>query len=444
MQNRWFHPPALHSPGPGRERRVGWLELFYDLIYVALIIQLGNMLSEHVGLAGTVAFAGLFVPIWFTWTGFTFYSNHFVTDDFVHRALVFVQMFAIGGVAVSVPGLFRKEFFAFSAFYALARLIMVALYFRAWRHVSVARALARRYVIGFSVGALLWFSAAFLPWPWVLPVWGAAMLIDLNSVLSQTARTLTAQHPPDTQHATERYGLLTIIVLGESFVKVLSAVSADGLHRTTFLMCGCVLFICCSLWWIYFDDVAGSRIKPGRLTPFFWIYSHLPLTMAITSVGVAAKKAVFFDPGSVAPTKYRWFLCGTLAFALFWVAVIDSITERRQAELSDRTRVQDPLRFGVLRLAAGANRRRDACVGLRRPGHGGDVHPGVDRPRDGARGGSRGRAPTSTSRCSPRRTHCPRRRPRLPAAASRCGAAPQARPFAEARRTHCARTCTSI
>lgn len=191
---------------------------------------------------------------------------------------------------------FSAKNFAFSAFYALARLIMVALYFRAWRHVSVARALARRYVIGFSVGALLWFSAAFLPWPWVLPVWGAAMLIDLNSVLSQTARTLTAQHPPDTQHATERYGLLTIIVLGESFVKVLSAVSADGLHRTTFLMCGCVLFICCSLWWIYFDDVAGSRIKPGRLTPFFWIYSHLPLTMAITSVGVAAKKAVFFDP----------------------------------------------------------------------------------------------------------------------------------------------------
>lgn len=345
MQNRWFHPPHLHSPAPGRERRVGWLELFYDLIYVALIIQLGNLLSEHVGWTGIAAFAGLFVPVWFTWTGFTFYSNRFVVDDFVHRALVFLQMFAIGGVAVSVSGLFRGEFFAFSCFYALARFVVVALYYRVYKHVPVARALARRYVIGFSVGALLWLSAAFIPWPWVLPVWGVAMLLDLNTVLSHVSRTLTAQHPPDTAHATERYGLLTIIVLGESFVKVLSAVSSDGLHRTTFLMCGCVLFICCSLWWIYFDDVAGSRIKAGRLTPFFWIYSHLPLTMAITAVGVAAKKAVFFEPNLVAPTKYRWFVCGTLAFALFWVAVIDSITERRQAELSDRTRVNT--RFGA-------------------------------------------------------------------------------------------------
>lgn len=353
MQNRWFHPPSLHSPGPGRERRVGWLELFYDLIYVALIIQLGNLLSEHVSLIGAAAFAALFVPIWFTWTGFTFYSNRFVTDDFVHRALVFVQMFAIGGVAVSVHGLFRKEFFAFSCFYALARFVVVALYYRVYRHVPVARPLARRYVIGFSVGAVLWLSAAFVPWPWILPVWCAAMLIDLNSVLSHVSRSLTAQYPPDSLHMTERYGLLTIIVLGESFVKVLSAVSADGLHRTTFLMCGCVLFICCSLWWIYFDDVAGSRIKAGRLTPFFWIYSHLPLTMAVTAVGVAAKKAVFFDPQQVAPAKYRWFLCGTLAFALFWVAVIDSITERRQAELGDRTRVNTRFAaaFFVLLLA---------------------------------------------------------------------------------------------
>lgn len=262
-------------------------------------------------------------------------------------------MFAIGGVAVSVPSLFHKEYLAFSLFYTLARVVTVVLYMRVWRHVPTAKPLARRYVLGFGVGAVLWLASGFVPWPWVLPLWGIAMFLDLNVVLSPASRALTAQYPPDTEHMSERYGLLTIIVLGESFVKVLSAVSSDGLQRTTFLMCGCVLAICCSLWWIYFDDVAGSRIKTGRLTPFFWIYSHLPLTMAITAVGVAAKKAVFFDVGSAAPAKYRWFLCGTLAFALFWVAVIDSVTERRQAEMSDRARVNTRFTsaFFVLLLA---------------------------------------------------------------------------------------------
>lgn len=90
MRNRWFHRARLHVPEQGAERKVSWLELFYDLIYVAAIIQLGDGLSHHVGPAGFLAFAALFVPIWLTWTAFTFYSNRFVIDDFGHRALVFL------------------------------------------------------------------------------------------------------------------------------------------------------------------------------------------------------------------------------------------------------------------------------------------------------------------------------------------------------------------
>ncbi len=45
MLNRLFHPPELHTAAHGHEKKVGWVELFYDLIYVATIIQLGNALS---------------------------------------------------------------------------------------------------------------------------------------------------------------------------------------------------------------------------------------------------------------------------------------------------------------------------------------------------------------------------------------------------------------
>ena len=52
MENRWFHLPKLHTPGAGHARRVGWLELFYDLIYVATLIQLGDCLSKDFGFGG--------------------------------------------------------------------------------------------------------------------------------------------------------------------------------------------------------------------------------------------------------------------------------------------------------------------------------------------------------------------------------------------------------
>ena len=103
MRSRWFHKPLLHSPSLGLEKKVTWLELFYDLIFVAAFIQLGNGLSKNISLSGAGIFVGMFVVLWVAWTGFTFFENRFSVDDFLHRGMVLVQMGAIGGMAISAP-----------------------------------------------------------------------------------------------------------------------------------------------------------------------------------------------------------------------------------------------------------------------------------------------------------------------------------------------------
>ena len=104
--------------------------MFYDLIYVATFIQLGNALSANVGWAGFGVFAVLFLPIWYTWTGFTFYSNRFVVDDFAHRILVFAQMFGIGAMAVWVPQVFNADLQPFAISYGCVRLVLALWYWR--------------------------------------------------------------------------------------------------------------------------------------------------------------------------------------------------------------------------------------------------------------------------------------------------------------------------
>ena len=339
MQKRWFHRPQIHSPAAGTERKVGWLELFYDLIYVATFIQLGNALSANVSLEGFLGFAGLLIPLWLTWTSFTFYSNRFVVDDFVHRALVFTQMFAIGAMAVSVPSVFRGDTMAFALAYAVVRAVLVVQYVRVYAQVKHGREMTASYARAFGVGVVLWIGSAFLPTPWVYLAWAVAGGIDLALPFTRHSRELVGRYPPDVLHMSERYGLLTLIVLGEGFVKVLSNLAAHGASFSNAMMGGTALVVTCSLWWIYFDDVAGSRIKKGALAPFIWVYSHLPLTVAVTAVGVALKKAVAFTPGEPAPDGYRWLLCLTLGLVLLSVAVIDSVTQRKHAELSDKARV---------------------------------------------------------------------------------------------------------
>src|SRR5215212_7298989 len=152
-------------------RKVSWLELFYDLVFVATIVQLGNKLSEDVSEIGFLGFALLFVPIWWVWMGTTFYANRFAADDLVHHLLVFAQIFIVSALAIHVFDGLGETSAGFALAYAAARGILVIMYLRTARYVPEARALARRYGIGFAVAALIWLVSAFVPPPFRFGLW---------------------------------------------------------------------------------------------------------------------------------------------------------------------------------------------------------------------------------------------------------------------------------
>jgi low temperature requirement protein LtrA len=337
MRSRWFHAPLLHY---GHGKRVSWLELFYDLIFVASIIQLGDFLSASVSLESFGLFLVHFTPLWLAWSGFTIYANRFEVDDFLHRTLVLVQMFAIGTMAICSHDAMNGEPTSFALAFSLAQAVIAALYLRAWIQVPDARPYARYWGLVFLVGSVAFLISAFVPTPWAYVLWGVGIVGMFVSPWSATSKQLTERYPVDMHHLTERYGLLTIIVLGESFVKVLTYLTTEAHGDPGYMAKGFFnLAITCCMWWVYFDDVAGSKVKEGRGSFVVWLFGHLPLAAAITAVGVAVKKAIKLDLSAVPDEKYRWLLCGSLALALLCVAIIDSVTERRNNQLSDAQRV---------------------------------------------------------------------------------------------------------
>src|SRR5262245_55192433 len=160
-------------------RRVTWLELFFDLIFVAAVAQVAEPLRHDYTLAEVVRFTPLFVLIWWAWAGHTFFSTRFATDDGVQRGLTFLQLFAAAAMAANAKdALDSRSSAGFAAAYAVVRLLLVAQYGRA-RRVKRSRGLTDRYIAGHGAAAALWLSSSLAPTPERFWIWIAAFAIDL-------------------------------------------------------------------------------------------------------------------------------------------------------------------------------------------------------------------------------------------------------------------------
>ncbi|MEM9071286.1 MAG: low temperature requirement protein A [Myxococcota bacterium] len=343
MRSRWFHRPVLHSPAPGSEKQATWLELFYDLTFVIAFVQLGDALGGQVG--NVASFAEGFLALWMAWSGFTFFENRFTVDDFTHRLLVLAQTFAVGGMAIHAPDMMKGDTAAFSIATGAALGVVALMYARTWRLAGAAQDYCLYWGSIFAGASAAWCTSGFLAAPYCHYVWLIAIGTILTAPLVPRSRQLTDRYPLDFSHLGERYGLLTIIVLAASFVKLVGELIETG--TDVYVRAGSVLIVTWSIWWIYFDDVAGARIRSGRGRWIVWLYSHIPLQMALTAVGGALATTSTLSWDEPAPTASRWLLCGSLAAVYFAVASIDSVTERKQVELSDRVRVN-------IRIVSGA------------------------------------------------------------------------------------------
>ncbi len=316
-----IRPPRLRTAaGEASERHATWLELFYDLVFVAAVSQLAGNLHRDYSPTGLLHFSILFVPVWWAWVGHTFYLTRFDSDDLVHRLITMLQIVAVASLIVHLPDALGKSSAGFALSYAAVRYILVAEYFRAGRHIPHVRPLINRYMIGFGGAATLWAASVLIPAPHRFLMWYLAMAVDFLAPV--TAGQLHARFPPHLMHLPERFGLFTIIVIGEAVVGVVMGIGADRLTLVVGASGVMGLIIAFTLWWGYFEGVrgAGTRQLTSRnhvRAYQQWLYSHLPLTMGIASVAVGIKKLMLLAPREMMPAQEAWIVCASAGVCMF-------------------------------------------------------------------------------------------------------------------------------
>ena len=341
----WFHPPQMRI-GDGFEeqsRRATWLELFFDLVFVVAVSQLAHNLSDDVSVGGFLGFAFLFIPVWWSWIGVTFYANRFDVDDTGHRILTAVQMLAIAAMAVNIHHGLNESSAGFALSYAIVRLMLVFQYLRVAIHLPLARGLAWRYATGFAIAAALWLLSAFVPITERLFLWGLGLLVDF--VTPFTSVKLQARLLPNFEHLPERFGLFTIIVLGEAIIAVVSGVSEQKWNLASVAAAVLGFSVAFSFWWIYFENVGGSALRSAGTDRHFktlqvWLYGHLPLVIGLAGTGVAVEHIIQSQPNIALATAERWLLCGSVALCLIALAIL------HRTGVIFRCKVRSKYRFG--------------------------------------------------------------------------------------------------
>ncbi|MEH1997811.1 MAG: low temperature requirement protein A [Nostoc sp.] len=339
----FLQPPRLRiGEDTEEERRATWLELFYDLVFVVAVSQLAHNLNEDISLSGLFGFVVLFIPVWWSWIGTTFYANRFDSDDVGHRLLIGIQMLTAAAMAINIHHGLGESSPGFAISYALGRVVLVIEYVRAGIYIPSARPLTTRYAIGFAIAAFFWLISASIPIPWRFGFWTVGIIIDFATPL--IGRKFQIGLLPHASHLPERFGLFTIIVLGEAIIAVVNGVSEQKWDTLTVISGVFGLIIAFSWWWVYFDNLGGTPIVMARThgkigVVNLWLYTHLPLVIGIAAAGVGVEQILLSQPTLPLPDSQRSLICGSVALCSLSVSILHRFGVIRYCKIRSQYRL---------------------------------------------------------------------------------------------------------
>lgn len=140
------------------------------------------------------------------------------------------------------------------------------------------------------------------------------------------ARRAMASTPVHASHLPERFGLFTIIVLGESLVAVMLGIGATDWWPASAVAAVLGFIVAASLWWLYFDFIDLCNLRRGLLARNVFLYGHLFIALGLASAGVGIKKAILYAGAAGLPVGASWALGGGVALFLVALGLIHVVS----------------------------------------------------------------------------------------------------------------------
>lgn len=319
----------LRAREPNGHSRVGFIELFFDLVFVFAITQLSHFLLEHHDLAGLLQSLVLFLAIWWGWMYTSWATNWADVERAPVRLMLGVLMLVSLLMSSAIPKSFGDAGLMFAGAYVALQvgrnIFMVAI----MRHARAHNWLNMlRILIYFLISAPFWIAGGLQDDAQTrLILWAVALLIEyagpiLLFRLPGLGHSTSQDWDISGAHMAERAGLFIIIALGEGIIvtgATFAKLTPDPAHIAALVIAVTGSF---AMWWIYFD-VGATRgaahiehhANPGAVARSGYTYLHIPIVAGIVVIAVSDEKLLAHPSGHVDPV-YLAALVGGLALFL--------------------------------------------------------------------------------------------------------------------------------
>ncbi|OXM60638.1 low temperature requirement protein A [Amycolatopsis vastitatis] len=333
----------------GHGKRVGWVELYFDLVFVFAVGQVAHSMVADPHWARVAGALGLFVTLWWTWIGFAVLYNRRGDDGrAADRLFVLAGTIPCAIAATQVHHVFEGHPAIFAVAMAGVRVILAA----AHRWPARPGLDQRRITSAYAISAVLFGVSAILPYSWGL--WTVALLQEAGALLlgerdrrrgerrerpTRETRWRAMLAPPrdpslavDSAHLAERFGLFMILLLGELVITVGTAAlerPADDVAYWLAMVGGLVL--AGALWWMYFTSAAEIyermlSLSGGNPALAYSLYAggHLAPAFALLLVAAGVNLSLHESP----PPAAVWLLTSGLAAYLVGTRVFADGSQR--------------------------------------------------------------------------------------------------------------------
>ena len=347
--NLWWGPPKNFSDRKN-ERKISWLELFYDLVYVAAIAQLTHHLAEHPSWQVAGFSFLLFSLVFWSWVNGSQYYDLHGNDGIRTRLFTFWQMAAVAAVAITIQDAYEGHHEGFAIAFTVVQFIITYLWWSVGFYDPSHRVFNKFYTVNYVISFILLIISVFTSYNVATILWTVILLLNLSppltgarkivSVLKERGQVFSASAA-----IVERFGLFTIIVLAESILGTVTGIAeVKDKHPAAWIAFILGILIAFLLWSLYFDMTSEQETKKGYSYMLWFVFLHFPLLAAMSIIG-ACIKVLLADMETNLHFNVKWMFCISLATILFMIV---GLTKIMQEEEEDRAYIRPVSRLLII------------------------------------------------------------------------------------------------